>query len=223
MPRSKQPPPQLLSQRMRVQAPEIDSLRLGTGYSIPDLDKPQILIDGVGGDSHPNSVHLPRLAEFIRDGVMESGGAPARYTVTDMCDGIAQGTDAMDYSLASRELIAMVIEFHAHAGHFDGMVLLSGSDKAVPAHLMAALRLNLPAVHVPGGVMEHGPVTEGLTHETLTLEMVGAAFYASQFYQDGWGYFLISSVEETMEISGLILFVYGLLDYLAKLKQLEPA
>ena len=176
MPRTKQPPPKLLSQRMRAQAPEIDSLRLGTGYSIPDLDKPQILIDGVGGDSHPNSVHLPRLADLIRDGVMESGGAPARYTVTDMCDGIAQGTDAMDYSLASRELIAMVVEFHARAGHFDGMVLLSGSDKAVPAHLMAALRLNLPAIHVPGGVMEHGPVTEGLTHKTLTLEMVGAAY-----------------------------------------------
>ena len=168
--------PKLHSQQMRLRAPEIDSLRLGTGYSLADLEKPQILIDSVGGESHPNSVHLPRLADLVRDGVLEAGGAPARYAVTDMCDGMAQGTDAMDYSLASRELIAMAVELHARAGHFDGLVLVSGGDKAVPGHLMAALRLNLPAVHVPGGVMEPGPVTEGLTHRTLTLEMVGAAY-----------------------------------------------
>ena len=168
--------PKLHSQEMRLRAPEIDSLRLGTGYSLADLDKPQILIDSVGGESHPNSVHLPRLADLVRDGVLEAGGAPARYAVTDMCDGVAQGTDAMDYSLASRELIAMAVELHARAGHFDGLVLVSGGDKAVPGHLMAALRLNLPAVHVPGGVMEHGPVTEDLTHHTLTLEMVGTAY-----------------------------------------------
>lgn len=176
MPRRKPGPSQLHSQEMRLRAPEADALRLGTGYSLADLDKAQILIDSVGGESHPNSVHLPRLADLVRDGVLEAGGAPARYAVTDMCDGVAQGTDAMDYSLASREVIAMAVEMHALTGHFDGLVLLSGGDKAVPAHLMAALRLNLPTVHVPGGVMQHGPVTENLTHHTMTLEMVGTAY-----------------------------------------------
>jgi dihydroxy-acid dehydratase len=73
-----------------------------------------------------------------------------------MCDGIAQGTDGMDYSLLSRDLIAGVTEMHARSGHFDAMVLVSSCDKAVPAHLMAAARLDLPVVHVPGGSMSAG-------------------------------------------------------------------
>ncbi|MBY0402732.1 MAG: dihydroxy-acid dehydratase, partial [Cyanobacteria bacterium] len=98
-----------------------------------------------------------------------AGGSPAHYTCTDICDGVSQGTEGGFYSLPSREIMTMAVEMHANAGHFDGMVLLSGCDKSHPAHLIAALRLNIPAIIVPGGVMESGP-------EGFTLEGVGTAF-----------------------------------------------
>ncbi len=155
-----------LSIERRAAAPEADPLRLGTGWTKADLDKPWTLIECAGGDSHPGSVHLPRIAQAVRDGIMEAGGAPAIYYCTDMCDGIAQGTEAMNYSLASRELIAMASELHVRTGHFDCAVFIAGCDKSVPAHLMAAARLRMPAIIMPGGVMQPGP-------SETTLDMVG--------------------------------------------------
>ena len=147
-------------------APEIDALRQGMGWDTEDIGRKQILIDSTYGDSHPGSVHLDRLAEAAADGVKYSGAKPAHYTVTDMCDGIAQGHAGMNYSLVSREIIAGMTEIHARASAFDGMVVLSGCDKSVPAHLMAMARLNLPSIHVPGGVM---PAAGG----GFTLEQIG--------------------------------------------------
>lgn len=154
------------SQTMRQLAPEADALRLGVGWSKSDLEKPWVLVETAGGDSHPCAVHLHQVAQDVRDGVIASGGAVGRYDCTDMCDGVAQGTDAMDLSLPSRELLSMVVELHARSGHFDGMVLLSGGDKSIPAHLLAAAKLNLPTVIVPGGVGELGP-------SGMSLERVG--------------------------------------------------
>lgn len=147
----------LHSQRMRQRAPEQDPLRLGVGWRRADLDKPYVLVESVAGDSHPGSVHLDQLVERAAAAAREAGGAVARYTCTDMCDGIAQGTDGMDYSLPSRDLIAAVCEMHARSGHYDAVVFVSSCDKAVPAHLMAAARLDLASVHVPGGAMGAGP------------------------------------------------------------------
>lgn len=147
--------PLLRSQRARASAPEADALRLGIGWGEGDLDKPYVLVDSVAGDSHPGSHHLRELAAAVRRGAAPEG-AVAEYTCTDMCDGIAQGTDGMDYSLPSRDLIAAAVEMHAESGYYDAVALVSGCDKAVPAHLMAAARLDLPAVHVPGGVMLPG-------------------------------------------------------------------
>ena len=161
---------------MRELAPEADALRLGCGWTLADLGKPQILVESVAGESHPNSVHLNDLSHDVRDGVIESGGRPARYDCTDLCDGIIQGTSAMDYSLPSREVMTMAVEMHARGGHFDGLVLVSGSDKAVPAHLLAAARLDMPAILVPGGVMEPGPSGTTLPHENMTLEQVGTIY-----------------------------------------------
>src|SRR5690606_10866437 len=81
----------------------------------------------------------------------------AEYTTTDICDGVAQAHDGMRYPLASREFIANMVEIHANATPFDAMVLASSGDKAVPAHLLAIARLDLPAVHVPGGALASGP------------------------------------------------------------------
>jgi len=144
------------SQEMRRLGPEGDALRIGVGWSEEDLDRAYLLVETTGGESHPGSVHLDSIAEEVRRGAREAGAAVARQACTDMCDGIAQGTAAVDYSLPSREIIAAAAEMHARAGHFDAVVLVSSCDKAVPAHLIAAARLRLPAVHVPGGAMPAG-------------------------------------------------------------------
>ncbi len=154
------------SQQMRQKAPEADSLRLGVGWSKSDLEKPWVLVETAGGDSHPCAVHLQDLAQQVRDGVLIEGGAVGRYDCTDMCDGVAQGTDAMDLSLPSRELIAMAVELHAKSGFFDGMILISGGDKSQPGHLLAAARLKIPALFLPGGVGDLGP-------SGFSLEKVG--------------------------------------------------
>jgi dihydroxy-acid dehydratase len=156
----------LESQNIRALAPEMDSLRMGMGWSAEDLEKPQILIESTFGDSHPGSAHLLGLAENARQAVERGGGKGARYFVTDICDGMAQGHDGINYSLASRDAIAGMIEIHAKAAVFDGGVFICSCDKGVPAHLMAIGRLNIPAVVVTGGVMDAGP---GL----LTLEQIG--------------------------------------------------
>jgi len=157
----------LHSQKMREIGPEIDPLRLACGYSARDLTKPNILVESVYGESHPGSIHLDTLVKSAKRGIYEGGGAPLKYFCTDICDGIAQGTRGMDYSLVSREIIAGAVEFHARAGHFDGMVLISGCDKSVPAHLIAAARLKMPTIFVPGGVMDQW---------TITLEQVGTIY-----------------------------------------------
>lgn len=135
----------------------MDPLRIACGWEPDDLGKPWLLVESSGGDSHPGSVHLPGLVESVREGAIGGGLAVGRYYCTDMCDGIAQGTAAMSYSLASRELIAMAAELHFHSGHFDGWTAVSSCDKAIPAHLIAAARLDAPVIFMPGGVMHTGP------------------------------------------------------------------
>ena len=144
------------SQEMRKIAPEADPLRLGCGWSKEDLGKPWIVIESSAGDSHPGSVHLDDLCDPIRDGIIEAGGTPARYTCTDVCDGISQGTDAMDLSLCIREITALATELHVRSAFADGVILVSACDKAIPGHLIAAARLGIPAIHFPGGSMPRG-------------------------------------------------------------------
>jgi len=156
----------LHSQEVRKLAPENDPLKIGMGWSVADLDKPQILVESSFGDSHPGSGHLNILVEEVRKGVAEAGGFGARYFCTDICDGESQGTDGINYSLASREMIANMIEIHANATPFDAGVYLSSCDKGMPGNLIGLARVNIPAVVVPGGTMNAGP-------EMLTLEQLG--------------------------------------------------
>lgn len=156
----------LKSQELRSLAPELDSLRIGSGWKVDELGKPQIFVESSYGHSHPGSAHLDKLVEGVCKGVEEEGGRPAKYFVTDMCDGEAQGHDGMNYSLASREMIANMIEIQYEATPFDASVFIASCDKSVPAHLMAIARLDAPAVLLPGGVMKAGP-------DTLTLEQIG--------------------------------------------------
>lgn len=156
----------MISQKIREIAPEQDPLRLGMGWTVSDLSKPQIMVESTFGDSHPGSAHLLELVEEAVTSVAESGGKAARYFATDICDGMAQGHDGINYSLASRDTIANMIEIHAGATPFDGGVFISSCDKAVPAHLMGIGRVNIPSILVTGGVMDAGP-------DLLTLEQIG--------------------------------------------------
>ncbi len=166
---------ELVSQKMRELAPELDPLRIGTGWKPEDLGKVQVLIESTFGDSHPGSGHLDILVEEVRKGIEAAGGHGARYFATDICDGESQGTDGINYSLASREMIANMIEIHANATPFDAGVYLASCDKGMPANLMGLARVNIPAVVVPGGTMNAGP-------EMLTLEQLG--MYSAK-YQRG--------------------------------------
>lgn len=163
---------ELVSQKMRRLAPELDPLRMGTGWKYEDLSKPQIFIESTFGDSHPGSGHLDILVEEARKGIAEAGGHGARYFATDMCDGESQGTDGINYSLVSREMIAGMIELQANATPFDGAVYIASCDKGMPGNLMGLARVNIPAVVIPGGTMAAGP-------ELLTLEQLGA--YSARF------------------------------------------
>ncbi len=162
----------LTSQKMRKLAPELDPLRLGTGWKPEDLSKPQIFIESTFGDSHPGSGHLDQLVEAARDGIAQAGGHGARYFCTDMCDGESQGTDGINFSLASREMIANMIEIQANATPFDAGVYLASCDKGLPGNLMGLARVNIPSVVVTGGTMAAGP-------DLLTLEQLG--MYSAKF------------------------------------------
>ena len=157
---------ELTSQKMRKLAPELDPLRIGCGWSKEDLAKPQIIIESTAGDSHPGSAHLNRLVEAVRKGVAEAGGHGARYFCTDICDGESQGTDGINFSLASREMIANMIEIHANATPFDGGVYISSCDKGMPGNMIGMARVGIPSIMVTGGTMSAGP-------ELLTLEQLG--------------------------------------------------
>lgn len=156
----------LRSQKYRILSPELDPLRIGTGWSVEDLGMPQVIIESTFGDSHPGSVGLLELAEEVRESIQKSGGRGARYFTTDICDGEAQGHDGINYSLPSRDAIANMIEIHAKATPFDAGVFIASCDKGMPAHLVAIGRLNIPSIVVPGGVMNAGP-------NLLTLEQLG--------------------------------------------------
>ena len=162
----------LKSQEMRKLAPELDPLRIGTGWKPEELAMPQVIIESTAGDSHPGSGHLHILVDEVKKGIAEAGGHGAKYFCTDICDGESQGTDGINYSLASREMIANMIEIHANATPFDAGVYLASCDKGMPANLMGLFRVNIPAVVVPGGTMNAGP-------EMLTLEQLG--MYSAQY------------------------------------------
>lgn len=158
---------ELNSQRVRGLAPENDPLKIGMGWTIEDLDKPQIMVESTFGDSHPGSAHLDKFVNEAMRGIADANGKGARYFTTDICDGIAQGHDGINYSLVHRDMIANMIEIHGNSTGFDAGVFIASCDKSVPACLMGLARLNMPSIVVTGGVMDAGP-------DLLTLEQIGA-------------------------------------------------
>ena len=173
---------ELRSQKVRELAPEMDPLRMGMGWKAEELSKPQIIIESTYGNSHPGSSHLNIFVEEAVKGVDENGGKAARYYATDMCDGMSQGHDGINYSLAHRDAITNLVEAQANATTFDGGVFIASCDKAMPAMLMSIGRLKeMSAIVVTGGVMEATVVKPEYVendpgckiNELLTLEQIG--------------------------------------------------
>jgi dihydroxy-acid dehydratase len=126
------------------------------GYSDYDLDRPLIGIANSWNRIVPGHYNLNLVSDYVKQGIRQAGGTPIEFGVIAACDGIAQGHDGMHYILPTRDLIANDIEMMIEAHRLDAVVLLGSCDKIVPGMLMAAARLDLPAIMVVGGPMEGG-------------------------------------------------------------------
>ena len=146
---------ELHSQQVRALAPESDPLKIGMGWTIDDLSKPQIMVESTFGDSHPGSAHLDQFVRQAVQAVNEHGGKAARYFATDLCDGIAQGHDGINYSLAHREAIVDLVEAQANASGFDGVIFIASCDKAVMVHAAISGSTNA-TMHLPAIAHEFG-------------------------------------------------------------------
>ena len=154
------------------------SLFKAMGYTDEELSRPLIGVVNAQSEIVPGHMHLDNIAKAAKAGILAAGGTPIEVPAIGVCDGIAMGHIGMHYSLPTRELIADSVECLATAHGFDGLVLIPNCDKIVPGMLMAAARLNIPAIVVSGGPMLAGHLKCGADREKLSLsktfEAVGA-------------------------------------------------
>jgi dihydroxy-acid dehydratase len=151
------------------------SLLKATGLSDADMNKPFIAIVNSYVDIVPGHVHLQEFGKLVKEAVRAAGGVPFEFNTIGVDDGIAMGHSGMKFSLPSRELIADSVETMIEAHQFDGMVCIPNCDKIVPGMLMAAVRLNIPAVFISGGPMAAGRTPEGEIIDLVSVfEAVGA-------------------------------------------------
>ncbi len=139
------------------------------GYSDYDLDRPIIGIANSGNRIVPGHYNLDLVSEYVQQGILQAGGTPVEFGVIAACDGVAQGHTGMHYILPTRDLIANDIELMMQAHRLDAVVLLGSCDKIVPGMLMAAARLDLPAILVAGGPMEGGCMFDDRAADTTSL------------------------------------------------------
>jgi dihydroxy-acid dehydratase len=132
------------------------SLFKALGLTDEEIGRPMIGIANSANEVIPGHLHLHQIADAVKAGIRMAGGTPFEFFTIGVCDGIVMGHEGMKYSLSSRELIADSIESMAMAYPFDGLVLIPNCDKIVPGMLMAAARLNIPAILVSGGPMLAG-------------------------------------------------------------------
>ena len=132
------------------------ALLKGTGLIDEEMDRPFVAVVNSWNEFIPGHIHLDKIAQAVKAGIRMAGGVPFEFHTIGLCDGIAMGHRGMKYSLPSREIIEDSIEVMVEAHQLDGMVLISSCDKIVPGHLMAAGRLDLPAIAVTGGPMYPG-------------------------------------------------------------------
>ena len=132
------------------------SLLRAAGCTDDELEQPFIGVINTFSEVVPGHVHLHQIAEAVKNGVRMAGGTPFECSTISVCDGVAMNHPGMKFSLPSRELIADSVETVAQAHAFDALVLVPNCDKIVPGMLMAAARLDVPAIVVSGGPMLAG-------------------------------------------------------------------
>ncbi len=139
------------------------------GYSDYDLQRPLIGIANSWNRVVPGHYNLDLVSDYVKQGVLQAGGTPVEFGIMAACDGIAQGHDGMRYILPTRDIIAHSVELMVQAHRLDAVVLLCSCDKIVPGMLMAAARLDLPAIVVVGGPMEGGCTFDGRAADATSL------------------------------------------------------
>ena len=149
------------------------SLLRAEGFTDMEMERPMIGIANSFNEIIPGHSHLDKLAEAVKAGIYAAGGTPVLFNTIGVCDGIAMNHVGMKYSLPSRELIADSIEIMAMAHPFDGLVLMASCDKIIPGMLIAAARLNIPSIFLPGGPMLPGRVHGKDTGLDKVFEAVG--------------------------------------------------
>jgi dihydroxy-acid dehydratase len=149
------------------------SLLRAEGFTDWELDRPIIGIANSFNEVIPGHSHLDKLVDAVKAGIYAAGGTPVVFNTIGVCDGIAMNHVGMKYSLPSRELIADSLEIMAMAHPFDGMVMVASCDKIIPGMLIAAARLNIPAVFLPGGPMLPGRTRTGEVGVDKVFEAVG--------------------------------------------------
>lgn len=174
------------------------ALLYSTGMDTKDFEKPLIAVVNSFTEMVPGHIHLREIADFVKQGIFEAGGIPREFNTIALCDGLCQGHKGMSYPLPSREIIADSIEMMVEGHQLDGMVLLPGCDKIVPGMIMAAARLDIPAIVVTSGPMIEGKYKD-IENITLTdmRELIGRTQTGKM------------TTEELMEIEKVALPTYG--------------
>jgi len=131
------------------------SLLKSMGYDSQDLKRPRIGIANTWGETSPGHIHLRGVADAVKAGIWQAGGTPFEFNSAAQCP-MAVGEHGMRYDLPTRDIIAAEVEAITHISMLDALVMISSCDKNVPAHLLAAARLNIPVIFVPGGPMDSG-------------------------------------------------------------------
>ncbi len=150
------------------------SLFYALGYTPEELDRPLIGVVSAYSEIVPGHMNLDKLAQAVKDGVRMAGGTPILIPAIGVCDGIAMGHVGMKYSLASRELICDSVETMYMAHQLDGLVLVPNCDKIVPGMVMAAVRMDVPAIVCSGGPMLAGRYGGEEVSLSKMFEAVGA-------------------------------------------------
>ncbi len=151
------------------------SLLGAAGFHPRELDQPLIGVVNSANEIVPGHIHLDDIADAVKAGIRIKGGTPVEFSTIGICDGIAMNHAGMHYSLASREVVADSIELMVEAHCFDALVFITNCDKITPGMMMAAARLDLPAVIVSGGPMLAGEHRETKIDLSKLFEAVGAA------------------------------------------------
>jgi len=150
------------------------SLLRADGLKDEDMGKPFIGIANSWNEIVPGHIHLNKIADAVKEGIKEAGGVPFTFGVPGVCDGIAMGHNGMRFSLVSRETISDCCEIMIEAHALDGWVGITNCDKITPGMLMAAGRMNIPAILITGGAMETGTLEGKSTDLQSVFEAIGS-------------------------------------------------